>query len=158
MGGRSSYLITIHFKLPNDFDGHVAVFAGAIPGTIDVAESAIAHLLDEGITFEAGVSGHLVATALFLCDNLLEFGLARAAGLVGILLGRLSLAVAHSAVNGIQVASSGRVGALGLTLLFGMNGRDIGGGFGMRRHQAGLFAMTYEILETLYGTPGVCAC
>lgn len=36
--------------------------------------------------------------------------------------------------------------------MLGVNRRDVGGRFGVGGNQTGLFAMTYEILEALYGT------
>lgn len=42
------------------------------------------------------------------------------------------LFIAEFAVDSIEVAGGG--GALGLALMLGVDGRDIGGGFGMRRY------------------------
>lgn len=54
-------------------------------------------------------------------------------------------------VDGIQVV---RVLPLGLSLLLGVDGRDIGGGLRMGRRQARLFPMPDEVLQILYRTHG----
>ena len=61
-----------------------------------------------------------------------------------------TLPIAEFEVDGVEIPGGRR--GLGLPLLLGVDGRDVGGGFGMRRDQAGLFAMTYEVLEALDGT------
>lgn len=44
--------------------------------------------------------------------------------------------------------------SLRLPLLLGVDRCDIGGWFGVRRHQAGLFAMTDKVLQVLYCAHG----
>lgn len=50
--------------------------ARRVPGTIDVAEGAIAHLLEQDPAFQAGIFGHLRGSFPLLGDDLLDFGLA----------------------------------------------------------------------------------
>lgn len=44
--------------------------------------------------------------------------------------------------------------SLGLPLLLSVDRCDIGGWFGVRRHQAGLFAMADKVLQILYCAHG----
>jgi len=60
----------------------------------------------------------------------------------------MSLVTSH--VTGIKGSESRRILAVWLWLLFGVDGGDVGGGFGMGCHQASLFAMPDEILDILY--------
>lgn len=66
------------------------------------------------------------------------------------LLGR-RLAVSISLLNRIEVIG---VLSLRLPLLLGVDRCDIGGWFGVRRHQAGLFAVADEVLQVLYCAHG----
>ena len=61
-----------------------------------------------------------------------------------------TLPIAEFGVNSVEIPGSRR--GLRLALLLGVDGGDVGGGLGVRRDQAGLFAMTYEVLEALDGT------
>lgn len=42
-----SYLIAVHFKFPDDLDGHLTHLAETVLRPVDVAESTVAHLLGQ---------------------------------------------------------------------------------------------------------------
>lgn len=41
-----SYLITVHFVLAHDLDSHLTALAGGVFGAVDIAECAVAHLVE----------------------------------------------------------------------------------------------------------------
>lgn len=143
----SSYLITVHFKFPDDLDGDFAGLASAVSGTVDVTEGAVAHFFDQNPPVQAGVPGHLRLAVSFFGNQFLDIGpgdfaVVRLGGFVGRL-----LSVSMLVVDGVQIV---RVMALGLSLLLGVDGGDIGGRFGMRGDQTRLFAVADEIFQVLY--------
>lgn len=147
----SPYLIAIHFEFAHDLDSHFTKFSGGIFCAVDIAERAIAHLLHQDPAIEAGILRHLrPACPLFLNE---AFDFDRPIGFhlrVIFLLGGLTMSLVTSHVTGIQDSVSRRIFMVWLWLLFGVDGGDVGGGFGMGRHQASLFPMPDEILDILY--------
>jgi hypothetical protein len=98
----STYLITFHFEFPNDLNGDLVILAGGVLGPVDVAVSAIAHLVQQDPAFQAGIFGHLEAYTLFFGDNLLDLELAGSPGLTLGRLGRgLSRRIVYFGINGI---------------------------------------------------------
>lgn len=152
-GSVYSYLIAVHFVLPDDLDGHLVILAGGILGAVDVAEGAVAHLVQQDPAFKTRIPGHFNPALLLLLDDLFDVMIARALGrgFRGPLLG-LGLAISAPGVDGVQVAGGGRILPGGLSLVLGVHGRHVGGGLGVGSDHTRLFAMTYEILEALDGT------
>lgn len=106
----STYLITVHLEFPNDLNGDLVILAGGVLGPVDVAESAIAHLVQQDPAFQARILGHLGPCTLFFGDNLLDLQLAGSPGLTLGRFGReLSRRIVHLVINGIQIARSGWV-------------------------------------------------
>ena len=64
--GSHTYLHIVHLELADDLDGHLASGTFQVPRTIHVAESAVAHLLDELPTFQTGVFGEFAAAGILL--------------------------------------------------------------------------------------------
>ena len=69
-----AYLIRVHFKLSDDFDGDLIVGVG-ISCFVDVAEGTITHLFQQDVSFEARVSRELIGLFSLLGDNGLNLGL-----------------------------------------------------------------------------------
>jgi hypothetical protein len=67
-------LAGVHLKLAHDLDGDLAVLAGGITCSVDVAEGAVAHLLDQLPALEAGVLRQLALGLTLLGDDALEYG------------------------------------------------------------------------------------
>lgn len=66
-----AYLCRVHLKLAHDLDRNLIVLSLIVPRPVDVAESAIAHLFDQGVPVQTGVSWELAfALALFGNDTL----------------------------------------------------------------------------------------
>ena len=62
----TAYLCGVHLILPHHLDSHLVELSIVVLGTVDVAEGAIAHLLEQSPSFEAGVFGQLAfAGSLF---------------------------------------------------------------------------------------------
>lgn len=77
----STHLHVVHLVLAYDFDGDLAVLALQVAGSVDVAEGAIAHLLNELPSLEAWVVGELGLAGVLLGDELGEAGLVYLAAL-----------------------------------------------------------------------------
>ena len=162
-----AYLIRVHFEFPDHFDGDLLVGLG-VSSSIDVAERSIAHLLNEDESVQAGIFGHLTSLLSFFGDDgmnlgistlhLLVFGggmgsstsslgsdISIVAGLDRVVIMRLWL-MFHLAKVGFAYSMSR------IFLLLSMNRGDIRGGLIARWvGTSGLLAMTYEVLEVLYG-------
>lgn len=66
-----AYLIGVHLEFTDDFNGDF-VSRSCVPGSIDIAEGAISHLLGEDIPLQAGIPGHLVGLLTLFGDNSLD--------------------------------------------------------------------------------------
>lgn len=64
--GLVTNLHVVHLVLAHDFDSDVAVLALQVAGSVDVAEGAVAHLLDELPSLEARIVGKLGLAATSL--------------------------------------------------------------------------------------------
>lgn len=144
------YLIAVHLEFAHDLDRDLVVLRGGILGTVYIAEGAIAHLLQQDPALQAGVFRHLGPVHALLCDEPFNLGGALPLGLLlcGFLGRRWAIL---SGVCGIQIGEIGRVQPLGLWFLLSVDCGNVGGGFCMRRHEAGLFAVADKILDILYG-------
>lgn len=69
-----TYLHVVHLVLADNFDGDFAILPLSITSTVDVAEGAIAHLLQEDPSLKAGVLGELCPGGIFFGDELGEVG------------------------------------------------------------------------------------
>ena len=67
-----AYLSRVHLKLPNDLDGNLLVDAMRVLCAVDVAEGAVAHLLNQLPSFETGVSRQLALALTLLGDDSLQ--------------------------------------------------------------------------------------
>lgn len=65
-------LLGVHLKLANDLDGNLAPLPMGVACAVDIAEGAVAHLLDQVPALEAGVAGHLALGLALLCDDALK--------------------------------------------------------------------------------------
>ena len=143
--------------------------------SIDVAEGAVAHLLHENESFQTRIFGHFACFFPLFSNNGVDFGVstldwhflvpASSLGCGSSSLGS-DIAVVVSRSDRIVILGSSLVMVLldltnhGLAytmrlifLLLSMDRRDIGGGLVSRWvDSSGLLAMTYEVLEVLYGT------
>ncbi len=54
-----THLARVHLKLADDFDRNVLMLTGAVLCSVDVAEGAVAHLLDENPSLQTRISGQL---------------------------------------------------------------------------------------------------
>jgi len=63
---RATYLLAVHLVFADDLDGHLAGVALEVAGAVDVAEGAIAHLLDELPPLEPRVPGKLAPACILL--------------------------------------------------------------------------------------------
>lgn len=64
----------VHFELPDDFDRDFVVLVVEVLGAVDVAEGAVAHLLDELIALQAGIARQLALALALLGDYALQDG------------------------------------------------------------------------------------
>ena len=62
----TTYLHAVHLVFADDLDGHLAGIALAVAGPVDVAEGAVAHLLDELPSLKPGVPGELAPARILL--------------------------------------------------------------------------------------------
>ena len=66
-----TYLCGVHLELADDFDGNLGSMAVSFPGTVYVAEGTVAHFLQQGPPFQAGIFWQLpLAFPLFRNDSL----------------------------------------------------------------------------------------
>ena len=65
---QNTYLTLVHFKLADDFDGHLSNFPIQIARSVDVAEGAVAHLLYQLPSLQPRISWQF-ALALVLFRN-----------------------------------------------------------------------------------------
>jgi hypothetical protein len=68
----ATYLCRVHLELADHFDGHFGVLAVVVLGAVDVAESAVAHLLDESVSLQTRVARQLALALTLLGDNALK--------------------------------------------------------------------------------------
>jgi hypothetical protein len=62
----ATYLLAVHLVFADDLDGHLAGVALEVASAVDVAEGAIAHLLDELPPLEPRVPGKLAPACILL--------------------------------------------------------------------------------------------
>lgn len=160
-----AYLIRVHFELPHDLDGHLVTSVG-ISRLVDVAESSIAHLFHQDVSFESGIPRHLARLFSLLGDDGFNVGLdflVLAGGMGGGapslrgdvsivdgghgILARLMLNMVLLPVSAYRVAD-----AVMVFLLLCMHWREAGrrlvaGSVGA----SGLLAMTDKVFEVLNG-------
>lgn len=55
----ATHLLRVHLKFSHDLDGDLVVYLIIVARAIDIAEGAVAHLLDQGPAFQAGIMGEL---------------------------------------------------------------------------------------------------
>jgi hypothetical protein len=146
-----AYLIRVHFELPDDFDGDFLASLG-VASSIDIAEGAVAHLLDQHKAFQARVSGHFAGFFPFLSNEsfnlwvpsiLLNFllpSLCLCCGMAGLscniavvacawAYGELAGVVDTSLVMLLFLVTELRfTDAVSIFLLVGVDGRDVCGG------------------------------
>lgn len=80
-GPRNTHLHVVHFVLADHLDSDLAMVALQIAGAVDVAEGAVAHLLEQLPPLQAGVAGELCSARILLGNKLLELGLVDTSGL-----------------------------------------------------------------------------
>lgn len=68
-----AYLIGVHFELAHDLDGHL-IARLSISCFVDIAEGAIAHLLQQDVSLETGIARELARPFSFFGYNGVDFG------------------------------------------------------------------------------------
>ena len=163
-----AYLIRVHFEFPDDFDGDFLVCLG-ISGPVDIAEGSVAHLFREDVSLQSRISGHLVGLLSLLGDKGLDVGLSVqslafalclcgcSAGLgcdIAVVCGsdRVATGVGlRSPVVVLFVLANIRL-THSMFLLLCVDRRDVCGWLVAGWvDSSGLLAMTYEVLQVLYG-------
>lgn len=69
-----AYLSRIHLKLPHHLDSHLWVLVVVVSCPIHIAERSVAHLLDQGPSLQAGISGQFAFALTFFGYYALEHG------------------------------------------------------------------------------------
>ena len=144
----SPYLIAVHFEFADHLDGDFSIFGRGILCAVDVAEGAVAHFLDQDPALQAGILGHLVPIHVFFGHQTFNFDGTVTSHLVLVLfLGCGGTVPSEVGVEGFQC---GGELAVGLGVLLGVDGGNVGRGFRMGSHETGLFPMSNEVLYVLY--------
>lgn len=68
-----AHLHAVHFVLAYNLDSDLALLARCVAGTVDIAESAIAHLVDKFPALEARVAREFALAGILLSDEFGEF-------------------------------------------------------------------------------------
>lgn len=68
----TTYLCRVHFELADHFDGHFGVLSVVVLGAVNIAEGAVAHLLDQSVSLQTGVTRQLALAFTLLGNNALE--------------------------------------------------------------------------------------
>lgn len=176
--GYPTYLCRVHLELADDLDGDLAVLALAVLRAVDVAESAIAHLLNECVPLQSRVAGQLALALTLFGNNTLEHrvilllllalallpvvdriggGVAGPGGLVlviyrsgGEILSVLCLALQGLVWRDIGLAGGGVVALVSAAMLLRVDIGDVCCGLVLGRAGfAGLLPVPYEVLEVL---------
>lgn len=172
-GPQWAYLIRVHFELADNLDGDFLSGFG-VSGTVDVGEGTVAHLFDQEEAFQTRVARHFAGLLSLLGNDsfdfwisgilldFLIFSLRLSGGMVGLgsdvtvvpaSYGELSWIVGASLVMLLLlVAEVWLADAMVIFLLLNVNRRDICGGLVAGPIvPLGLFAMSEEVLDILYG-------
>lgn len=64
-----THLVGAHLKLSNDFNSGFAILACVVLGSVDIAESAVTHFLQQGPSLQAGIFWEFAFAFAFLCDD-----------------------------------------------------------------------------------------
>lgn len=175
VSGLRAYLIRVHFKLPHHLDGDF-IMRLRISGLVNVAEGAVAHLFNQDVSFQARILGHLSGSLPLFGDNGFDIGLVDFL-LFALLVGSHSASLcSHISVidGGGRVLAGMRLSlvvvvvwllllllplhasrlryAMAIFLRLSVDVGDVGGRLiAGWLSNAGLLAMTYEVLEVLNG-------
>lgn len=179
MGTGMANLLRVHLELADDLDGDLTPLAGGISCAVDIAEGAIAHLLDQGPALQAWIPGELALGLTLLGYDTLEH-LGVDLGLLGVTLlpvahgvggsiaslGGDVAVVASAGADGIVAVGSGSMlqglvahGRFGDAMMDGVGGVvalllrlgvDVGDVGSGLCVLAGLLAVAQEVLKILY--------